>query len=555
MKNQNKPTTSSSKAASNLRIAVAQINLLVGDIEGNAARIIEYIAHARDAEMADIIVFPELALCGYPPEDLLHRPGMYERVNAALQKISRVTTDITALVGFPEKTEHGIYNAVAVIQNGECQSPARKQHLPNYSVFDEKRYFISSDEVTVFSHKNVQIGICICEDIWFAEPVKQLVDKGAQLILNLNASPFHQQKFHEREKVVRQRISETKVPVVYANMVGGQDELVFDGQSFVLDADGKLTHRFAAFAEQLQTVDFDMTSLQPLSSSISPALSYEACIYQALVTGVRDYVTKNGFSGVVIGLSGGIDSALTLSIAVDALGAEQVEAVMMPSCYTLDMSVEDAKAQAETLGVNFKVIAIEKPFNTFLELLEDEFAGKAVDATEENIQARCRGLLLMAISNKKGKMVLTTGNKSEMAVGYATLYGDMAGGFDVLKDIKKTLVFRLAEYRNSVSENIPLRVIKRPPSAELAPDQKDTDSLPPYEVLDEVLEMYIEKDLGLENIVAAGFEREMVRRILRLVDINEYKRRQAAPGVRITQRAFGRDRRYPITSGYGRNRK
>lgn len=538
-----------------MRIAIAQINLLVGDIEGNAGHIIEYSERARDKENADIIVFPELALCGYPPEDLLLRSGMYERVNSALHMITHAAQGITVLVGFPEKTDKDIYNSVAVIQDGECKTIARKQYLPNYSVFDEKRYFTPSDEGTVFSIKNKNIGICICEDIWFAESVKKVADKGAQLILNLNASPFHRQKIHAREDVVRQRIAETKVPVVYANMVGGQDELVFDGQSFVLDAEGKLTHRFAAFEEQLCLLEFDEKSLQPLSSVITPVLSDEASIYQALVTGVHDYVTKNGFSGVVIGLSGGIDSALTFSIAVDALGAEHVEAVMMPSCYTLDMSVEDAQQQAQTLGINFKVIPIEKPFNTFLELLKDEFAGKAVDATEENIQARCRGLLLMAISNKKGKMVLTTGNKSEMAVGYATLYGDMAGGFDVLKDIKKTLVFRLAEYRNSVSANIPQRVIDRPPSAELAPDQKDTDSLPPYEILDEVLEMYIEQDLGLEKIVAAGFEREMVLRILRLVDINEYKRRQAAPGVRITTRAFGRDRRYPITSGYGRNRK
>lgn len=555
MKNQNTHTSSQSNTSNNLRIAIAQINLLVGDIEGNAGRIIEYSERARDEENADIIVFPELALCGYPPEDLLLRPGMYERVNSALQMITRATQGITLLVGFPEKTDKDIYNSVAVIQDGECKAIARKQYLPNYSVFDEKRYFTPSDEATVFSINNKSIGICICEDIWFAEPVKKVADKGAQLILNLNASPFHRQKIHQREEVVRQRVAETKVPVVYANMVGGQDELVFDGQSFVFDAEGKITHRFAAFEENIYLVEFDGKSLQPVSSFIAPILSDEASIYQALVMGVRDYVTKNGFSGVVIGLSGGIDSALTLSIAVDALGAEQVEAVMMPSCYTLDMSMEDASKQAETLGVSFKVIAIEKPFNTFLELLEEEFAGKAVDATEENIQARCRGLLLMAISNKKGKMVLTTGNKSEMAVGYATLYGDMAGGYNVLKDVKKTLVFRLAEYRNSISENIPQRVIDRPPSAELAPDQKDTDSLPPYEILDEVLEMYIEQDLGLETIVAAGFEREMVRRVLRMVDMNEYKRRQAAPGVRVTQRAFGRDRRYPITSGYGRSRK
>lgn len=538
-----------------LRIAIAQINLLVGNIEGNAEHILEWTRRARDEMQADIIVFPELALTGYPPEDLLLRPGMYERVSSALKKLMLEINGITALVGYPEKTEQGIYNSVAVLENGTCAATARKNYLPNYSVFDEKRYFIPAKETTLFTLKNKKLGICICEDIWYSEPVKNAVDAGAELILNLNASPFHSQKPHEREDVVRQRVNEANVPIMYANMVGGQDELVFDGQSFVIAADGNLSHRLPAFEETLDVIDFDGQTLQPVSSSIIPAFSEEASVYQALVTGVRDYVNKNGFPGVVIGLSGGIDSALTLSIAVDALGADKVEAVMMPSCYTLDMSVEDAKAQAELLGVNFKIIPIEKPFNSFLHLLEDEFAGKEVDATEENIQARCRGIILMAISNKMGKMVLTTGNKSEMAVGYATLYGDMAGGYNALKDVKKTLVFRLAEYRNSISENIPQRVIDRPPSAELAPDQKDTDSLPAYEILDEILECYVERDLGLDDIVAAGFERETVHRVLRLVDINEYKRRQAAPGVRITQRAFGRDRRYPITSGYGRSRK
>ena len=550
-----KNLTNTSNSAQILRIAIAQINLMVGDIEGNAERILEWMLRARDEHQADVIIFPELALTGYPPEDLLFRSGMYERVNAAMQHLTRQVEEITVLVGFPEQTATGIYNAVAVLEMGACTTIARKNNLPNYGVFDEKRYFISSNESCVFTVKNKKLGICICEDIWYADPVKKTVDSGAELILNLNASPFHVQKSYHREDIVRQRVSEVGVPIIYANSVGGQDELVFDGQSFVIDATGKLSHRFSAFEEALAIVEFDCKSLIPLSSLIIPVLSEEASVYQALVTGVKDYVTKNGFSGVVIGLSGGIDSALTLSIAVDALGADKVEAVMMPSCYTLDMSVEDATAQAELLGVNFKIIPIEKPFNTFLELLADEFAGEKVDATEENIQARCRGLILMAISNKKGKMVLTTGNKSEMAVGYATLYGDMAGGYNALKDVKKTLVFRLAEYRNTISANIPQRVIDRPPSAELAPDQKDTDSLPAYEILDEILEKYIERDMGLEDIVAAGFDRETVRRVLRLVDINEYKRRQAAPGVRITQRAFGRDRRYPITSGYGRSRK
>lgn len=548
-------STLSVKPQDVLRIAIAQINLLVGDIEGNAKSIREWIFRARDELHADVIVFPELALTGYPPEDLLFRPGLYERVDAVLTELAAVTNNITALVGYPEKAGADVYNSVAVLSGGQCIHIARKMYLPNYSVFDEKRYFIPGDTSTVFTVKGVPLGICICEDIWYPEPARKVVDSGAKLILNLNASPFHRNKTGERENLIRQRVTEVQVPIVYANMVGGQDELVFDGQSFVIAADGRLTQRLPAFTETLSAVDVTLADLTPVSSLVEESLTEEASIYQALVTGVRDYVLKNGFTGVVIGLSGGIDSALTLSIATDALGADQVEAVMMPSRYTLDMSVEDAQAQAELLQVNFQIIPIEKPFNTFLELLKNEFAGKAVDATEENIQARCRGLLLMAISNKKGKMVLTTGNKSEMSVGYATLYGDMAGGFDVLKDVEKTLVFRLAEYRNSVSANIPQRVIDRPPSAELAPDQKDSDSLPPYDILDAILALYIEQDMGLEDIVAAGFDRETVRRVLRLVDINEYKRRQAAPGVRITKRAFGRDRRYPITSGYGRNRK
>ncbi len=547
-------TKQTNKSSSPLRIAIAQINLLVGDIEGNTRRILEWSQCARDKK-ADLVVFPELALTGYPPEDLLLRPGLYERVDAALQQLAAGIEGITALVGFPEKTSAGVYNAVAVIENGACTAVARKHFLPNYLVFDEKRYFISSAEACVFRLKGHRLGITICEDIWYSEPVQQLAEQGAELIVNLNASPFHEQKIHQREAVVRDRCREVQLPVLYANLVGGQDELVFDGQSFILDAKGELTHRLPAFSEQLAIIEFDAATLQPQQPEITPLLAEEAIIYQALVSGVRDYVSKNGFNGVVIGLSGGIDSALTLSIAVDALGADRVEAVMMPSCYTLDMSVEDATAQAETLGVEFKIIPIEKPFNSFLELLADEFSGRPVDTTEENIQARCRGILLMAISNKKGKMVLTTGNKSEMAVGYATLYGDMAGGYDVLKDVKKTLVFRLAKYRNSLSANIPQRVIERPPSAELAPDQKDTDSLPEYEILDEILERYVEQDQGLEDIVAAGFERKVVAKVLRMVDINEYKRRQAAPGVRITARAFGRDRRYPITSGYGRYRK
>jgi NAD+ synthase (glutamine-hydrolysing) len=540
--------------AQQLRVAVAQINLLVGDMEGNARRIAEVMHQARDTLQADILITPELALTGYPPEDLLLRPGMYERIEHALVQLQHQVSGIDLLLGYPEHTPHGIYNSVAVIREGKIIAHARKDNLPNYSVFDEKRYFVPDHGSCVISVRGVQVGITICEDIWFPEPAQRLKEAGAQLILNINASPYHVNKGYEREQVVADRCRETGLPVLYANLVGGQDELVFDGDSFVMDSAGVVTQRLPAFQEKLELVRFEPQpegAWQPEQAEALPApLSTVASVYQALVLGVRDFVRKNGFNGVVIGLSGGIDSALTLAIAVDALGADEIEAVMMPSRYTADMSVEDAAEEARTLNVTYHVIPIKKVFDAFLEILADEFAGLPVDTTEENIQARCRGLILMAISNKKRKMVLTTGNKSEMAVGYATLYGDMAGGFDVLKDVPKTLVYELANYRNSLSGVIPQRVIDRPPSAELAPDQQDTDSLPPYEILDSILEMYVEKDMGVDDIVAKGYERDTVERVTRMVSRNEYKRRQAPPGIRITQRAFGRDRRYPITSGY-----
>jgi len=540
--------------AQQLRVAVAQINLLVGDMEGNARRIAEVMHQARDTLQADILITPELALTGYPPEDLLLRPGMYERIEHALVQLQHQVSGIDLLLGYPEHTPHGIYNSVAVIREGKIIAHARKDNLPNYSVFDEKRYFVPDHSSCVISVRDVPVGITICEDIWFPEPAQRLKEAGAQLILNINASPYHVNKGYEREQVVADRCRETGLPVLYANLVGGQDELVFDGDSFVMNSAGVVTQRLPAFQEKLELVRFEQQpdgDWQPEQAEALPApLSMVASVYHALVLGVRDFVRKNGFNGVVIGLSGGIDSALTLAIAVDALGADEIEAVMMPSRYTADMSVEDAAEEARTLNVTYHVIPIKKVFDAFLDILADEFAGLPVDTAEENIQARCRGLILMAISNKKRKMVLTTGNKSEMAVGYATLYGDMAGGFDVLKDVPKTLVYELANYRNSLSLVIPQRVIDRPPSAELAPDQQDTDSLPPYEILDPILEMYVEKDMGVDDIVAKGYERNTVERVTRMVSRNEYKRRQAPPGIRITQRAFGRDRRYPITSGY-----
>ena len=539
-----------------VRLAIAQVNLLVGDITGNTRKIIDGSKQARDELKADVVIFPELAITGYPPEDLLLRPGLHERVADAIQQLKASITGITIVVGYVEYTEQGIYNSALVLRDGKSLANARKHNLPNYSVFDEKRYFIIGEGGAVFEQDGVQFGVLLCEDAWFPAPAKTAVQQGAEILLSINASPYHSHKYHEREAIIQQRVSENKVPVVYANLVGGQDELVFDGESFVMNAEGDVVQRLMAFEEKLELVSFTKKDKrwQPQSKNISTLLSEEASIYQALVLGVRDFVQKNGFNGVVLGLSGGIDSALTLAIAVDALGAEQVEAILMPSQYTAEMSIADAIAEAEALGVQYSMIPIEKAFAALTDSLAEEFSGYSTDTTEENIQARCRGIFLMAISNKKNKMLLTTGNKSEMAVGYATLYGDMAGGFAVIKDVAKLMVYRLSEYRNTISKVIPQRVIDRPPSAELAPDQQDTDSLPPYDVLDAILECYVEQDDGIDDIVAAGFERETVKRIVALVDRNEYKRRQAAPGIRITPRAFGRDRRYPITSGYNRQR-
>jgi len=540
--------------AETLRIAMAQLNMLVGDIEGNADKVILAAERARDELQADVVVFPELTLTGYPPEDLLLRPGLYTRVLAALQRVNQRIRGIDIILGYPHAAAGGIYNAASLLRTDMTVATYHKQHLPNYSVFDEKRYFAAGSEACVVEIKGVPVGLTICEDIWQPGSVAQACAAGARFIININASPFHIYKGREREQAVRERVAEGRVPVLYVNQVGGQDELVFDGGSFVMDSNGNITQQAPAFEEGLYLAEFviDGDKVTPQPGVCAVELSEEASVYHALVLGIRDYIQKNGFPGVVIGLSGGIDSALTLALAVDAIGAERVEAVMMPSRYTADISLDDARAEAEILGVDYRVIPIEPAFKVFLDSLSAEFAGREVDTTEENIQARCRGIMLMAISNKKGKMVLTTGNKSEMAVGYATLYGDMAGGFGALKDVPKTLVFRLARYRNTISPVIPERVITRPPSAELAADQRDSDSLPPYEELDAILEMYVEQDKCAEDIVAAGFDAAEVRRVIRLVDINEYKRRQAAPGVRITRRAFGRDRRYPITSGFGR---
>jgi NAD+ synthase (glutamine-hydrolysing) len=531
-----------------LRIVMAQLDFLVGAVPANTDRILDACRQARDLHAADVVVFPELALTGYPPEDLLFRPHFMEHVQVAIRRLCRHIGGVTAIVGCPLQEDRLLFNAALVIRDGRILAQYKKQLLPNYSVFDEKRYFTPGEQPCIVTLGELPVGITICEDIWQAGPAQQAAAAGARLLVNLNASPFHAGKRDEREQVLALRARENNLPIVYVNMVGGQDELVFDGGSFVVDAQGAVTQHAPACVEGLYPVDISAGA--PATADCAPRLTLEAAVYDVLVLGVRDYIRKNGFDGAVLGLSGGIDSALTLTLAVDAIGAERVEAVMMPSRYTAPMSLEDARAEATALGVHYREIAIEEPFQSFLGVLAPVLEGLAADSTEENIQARCRGIILMAISNKQRRILLTTGNKSEMSVGYATLYGDMAGGFAPLKDVPKLLVYRLSRYRNSRAAVIPQRVLERPPSAELAPDQKDVDSLPPYEVLDPILERYIEHDMSVERIVAEGFDAAVVARVAAMVDRNEYKRRQAPPGVRITQRAFGRDRRYPITSGY-----
>nr|WP_297403901.1 NAD+ synthase [uncultured Marinobacter sp.] len=536
---------------SNLRVVMAQLDFLVGDIPGNTRLVIESAQRARKELNADVVVFPELCLTGYPPEDLLLRPSLELRVNEALEQLQRAELDVALVVGVPLREGALLYNAAVVIDGGVVTGRYFKRYPPNYQVFDEKRYFAEGQETLVVKLRGVAVGITVCEDIWKDGPVEDSAAAGAKLILNLNASPYDIDKQARRKSLLERKARENRVSIVYVNLVGGQDELVFDGGSMVFDHSGVLTAEAPQFREGLFPADFLCEHhCQPISQSLPEEPSLEANVYQALVTGVRDYVNKNGFKSVVLGLSGGIDSAVTLAVAVDALGRDRVRAVMMPFRYTSSMSLEDAQLQATALGVQYDVFSIEPMYDAFMQALSAPFEGTRSDTTEENLQARLRGVLLMSLSNKFGALVLTTGNKSEMAVGYSTLYGDMAGGFDVLKDVPKTLVFRLAWYRNLASPVIPERVITRPPSAELAPDQKDEDSLPGYDVLDSILNLYVERDFSADAIVAEGFERADVDRVIRLVDINEYKRRQAPIGVRITERGFGKDRRYPITNGW-----
>ena len=536
-----------------LSISIAQINPIVGSFKHNTQLILDAIQQAK-SDKADAVLFPELVLTGYPPEDLLFRPAFLRKVETALDEIAVAAFDITVILGAPlqqrQQNKNKLFNMACVLRDGKITHKYAKQHLPNYRVFDEKRYFSKGKENGIIEIAGHKIGLLICEDIWKKAPAENAKAAGAEALFVINASPFRADKSAERLKILAQRSNENQLPIVYANLQGAQDELVFDGESLVFDSAGQLVFQAPPFESGVFTINLPFN--KSTKAIQARKQNKEESIYNALVLGVRDYVNKNGFPGVMLGLSGGIDSALTLAIAVDALGAENVEAIMMPFHYTADISKIDAAQQAKTQGVNYREIPIESIFNSFMDALSKEFDGLEPDVTEENIQARSRGVLLMAMSNKLGKMLLATGNKSEMAMGYATLYGDMAGGYAPLKDVFKTAVYDLARYRNSLKDGevIPNRVITRPPSAELAPDQKDEDSLPPYDILDAVLRMFIEEFQSIDDIVAQGYERETVARVANLVLLNEYKRRQSAPGVRITKRAFGKDRRYPITSHY-----
>ena len=590
------------------RVAIAQVDLCVGDIDGNTELVLEYISRARDSAGADTIIFPELALTGYPPEDLLLRPHFHVQVERALQRVMRGSQGISVILGYPTQKETRLYNSCSLIRDGEIITTYHKRNLPNYGVFDEKRYFTEGEELNLVETPDLKVALSVCEDLWTEDHASEAAGAGAQLLININASPYHTDKSSVREELLKRRAVDHNIAIIYVNLVGGQDELVFDGGSLVIDCRGEFVFKAPQFEQGLYLVELGRGAAGAITMEAKsvqcPPLDFAESVYRALVLGVKDYVSKNGFKGAVIGLSGGIDSALTLAIAVDALGPENVEVLLMPSRYTAAMSNEDAQEMADKLGVSCHTVNIEKPFSAFAEILSPlfrdlpmarishqvmrpclsflrqwaralstiatamlSFAGthwrkksgaiiaspgerSGPDTTEENIQARCRGLLLMAVSNKTGKLVLTTGNKSEMAVGYATLYGDMAGGFAPLKDVPKILVYKLSRWRNRTGEIIPQRIIDRPPSAELRFDQKDEDSLPGYDVLDPILEKYIELDHTPSEIIDAGYDRDTVYQVIRLVDKNEYKRRQAAPGVRITERAFGRDRRYPITSRY-----
>ena len=538
-----------------LRIALAQFDFPVGDVAGNADRIVELIEEARDEWEADLVLFPELALSGYPPEDLLLRPGFLGDCHREMVRLAAAATGITAVVGWPESVGPVVYNAASILRGGRVERTYRKRELPNYAVFDERRYFVVDPDGgdCVFELDGVALGLLICEDMWFAEPLHSTISAGAQLVLSINASPFERDKHARRDALLEDATRKHGVPIAYVNCVGGQDAVVFDGGSLVAEGNGTVRPAAAAFTEQMLVVDFDpetrgFRSVQWMEDGDE---SRDALAWRAVVRGTRDYCGKNGFKRIWLGLSGGLDSAVVLAIAVDAIGAENVTAVRMPSRYTADLSNDLAAEQCAEQGVELLTLPIEKPFQGYLDALADLFEGHPVDTTEENLQARTRGALLRALSNKIGGLLLTTGNKSEYAVGYATIYGDMCGGYAPLKDLYKTEVYELARWRNTVGDPvIPVGVIDRPPSAELRAGQKDQDSLPPYDVLDAILARYIDQEQSGDEIVAAGFDEAVVARILQLVRTSEWKRHQAAPGPKVSRRAFGRERRYPITNAY-----
>lgn len=541
--------------ANTLRIAMAQFDFPVGDVAGNAARILDGITTARDEYGADVVLFPELALSGYPPEDLLYRPSFLRECEQAIQRIAASVQGITAVVGWPQPAGAVVYNAASVLRDGVIEQTYRKRELPNYAVFDERRYFdVDPDrEDCVFQINGIDVGVVICEDLWFAEPIASTVAKGAQLVLVPNASPYEHDKHAQRDALLVQRARETGAGIAYLNVVGGQDALVFDGASVVCDGDGSVHPAAVAFEEQWLVVEFDAEAKRfaPLQWTVDGDESRDALAWRAVVRGTRDYCAKNGFKQAWVGLSGGIDSSVVLAIAVDALGADNVTAVRMPSRFTAGLSNDLAQEQCDAMGVKLLALPIETPFQGYLNALAEVFAGKPADVTEENLQSRTRGALLMALSNKLGGLLLTTGNKSEYAVGYATIYGDMCGGYAPIKDLYKTEVFALARWRNTVGDRvIPQAVIDRPPSAELRENQLDQDSLPPYDVLDAILLRHVDQEQGHAEIVAAGFAATIVDKVLRLVRIGEWKRHQAAPGPKVSRRAFGRERRYPISNGW-----
>jgi len=536
-----------------ISIGIVQENPIVGDIEGNLQLAINAIDKLSKQSSPDIFVFTEMFITGYPPEDLILRDDLLDAAYEAVEKLCEVKPESFIVIGYPKKEGDSIFNCAGVLRNKSVITEYKKQELPNYEVFDEKRYFQSGKGPGIFEVNGLRVGLSVCEDIWHENVIKQLHEKKTDLILNINASPFHLDKIKERKALISGHAINYSLPIVYANQVGGQDELVFDGTSMAMDGEGQQILQLEKFKEDYKIVNFTSDREGKLSSEKREEIPEDKEleeVYKALVLGAKDYIQKNNFPGVLIGSSGGIDSALTAAIAADAIGPEKVRTFMLPFKFTSDMSVEDSEKLAVNLGIKHSVIPIGDIYESFADSLEDEFSGLEPDITEENLQSRCRGVILMALSNKSGELVLTTGNKSETAVGYSTLYGDTAGGFGVLKDVPKTLVYELSRYRNTISHVIPDRIIDRPPSAELAPDQQDSDSLPDYAILDKIIELYVEQDKSKVEIEESGIDKSMVDRVIRLIDLSEYKRRQAPLGVKITSRGFGKDRRYPITNKF-----